>query len=245
MIRRGSGPPAILLHGFCGGAAEWTPTIEGLAPSLDVIAPDWPGFGDAHAEPPLGSLAAMADRVIALADSLGLARFHVVGHSMSGFVVQELLLRHPDRVDRAVLYGAGLANGGSRFEPIARTIERLREEGVAATARRVCATWFVDREASPAYAAAAALGARMSLAAAVAALAACAEADYTGRLGGAANPALVVIGEHDRTFRVDDARALAGGFPNGRLEVMRGCAHAAHLEDPATFNRIVAGFLGT
>lgn len=48
----------------------------------------------------------LADDVIGLAEHLGLERFAVLGHSYGSFVAQELVLRHPARVDRLVLVGA-------------------------------------------------------------------------------------------------------------------------------------------
>ena len=65
----------------------------------------------------------------------------LVGHSMGGMVVQEIVRLAPQRVQRLVLYATsalGLLPG--RFETMERSRERLKEDGVEATARRISAT---------------------------------------------------------------------------------------------------------
>lgn len=57
----------------------------------------------------MDSIAAMADDAAALATHVGWRRYHVFGASMGGMAAQELVLRHPDAVDRLVL---GVTNPG-------------------------------------------------------------------------------------------------------------------------------------
>lgn len=244
VLRQGAGAPLLLLHGFCGAAAGWQAMMQTLAGRFDVIAPDWPGFGASLDRHFCTSIDAMAGRVIALADAFGLARFSVLGHSMSGFVVQHLLLQHGARVDKAVLYGAGLsARRSGRFETLRATIERLRAEGSRATASRVCATWFVAQQHAAAYASCVEHGAMMDVDAGAAALQACETIDFCGRLSSVDHEALVMLGDRDRTFSVDDAQQLAAALPNARLCVLPGCAHGAHWESPELFAQVLMDFL--
>jgi 2-hydroxy-6-oxonona-2,4-dienedioate hydrolase len=244
MLKAGRGPPLVLLHGFCGAARGWQALVDSLSDGFEVIAPDWPGFGESTDRTPLASVPDMAAWVVSLADRMGLERVSVLGHSMSGYVVQALLRDHEGRVDRAVLYGAGLADpAAARFESLDRTIDRLLREGAEATARRVCATWFVEGEAAAGYRGCVADGARMDVAAGVAALRACEGIDFAGTLRAVGRDALVILGDRDRTFRVGDAVALREALPEASLCVMPGCAHAAHLEAPRLFADIVRGFL--
>ena len=82
----------------------------------------------------------MADDVAALADGLGIGRFHVAGFSMGGMIAQTLALRHPERIlSLASLSSAtgnpatGLGRLGTIWKIIrprgpARTKEEAREE---------------------------------------------------------------------------------------------------------------------
>lgn len=237
-------PALILLHGFCGTSEAWSDLAASLSDRFRVLTPDWPGFGDRLHEPPLPTVAAMAQQVLALADAEGLDRFHVLGHSMSGFVVQELLRDHPERVERAVIYGSFAAmQAGGRFESVEDTAARVQREGVAATAQRIVTTWFVDGAAHPRHAECVAQGSRMSMEAALAAMQACAPVDYSGALAHVRRPVLVIAGEHDRTASLSASIALARGIPGAALCVLPQAAHAAHLEQAALFELAVRRFL--
>lgn len=243
-----SGEPAheavILLHGFCSNARTWDRVAASLQEAFTVLAPDWPGFGARRTEPPLRSIEAMARHVLDLADRYRLRRFHVVGHSMSGFVVQHLLIHHPERVGRAVLYGTfcSLAEGG-RFESVEDTADRLRRDGIDRTVERIVATWFLAGARDPDFAEAVRQGSQMALEAAVAAMAACGGFDVASQLGGVRSPVLVVVGERDQTVRLDAAVDLARRIPGAGLAVLPHAAHAAHLERAELFDLLLAQYL--
>lgn len=243
--RQGRGPALILLHGFASSSLFWSALMDSLQADFDVIAPDWPGFGAAGQELPYGRLQEFAAGVAALADELGLERFHVVGHSMSGFVVQELLCRHSARLDTAVLYGAGLSvNKGRRFETVAQTLQRLRTEGPAAAARRVVDSWFAQPSRSAdAHAACLAAAAGMSVEAAAAAIEATQHADYTDKLQGCDTPVLVLGGEAERSHPPASALELQRALGNAHLCILPFCGHAAHLEQPQWFEAVLRSFL--
>ena len=44
-VRRGSGPPLVLLHALGADAFMWDPVMDRLATERDVLAVDMPGFG--------------------------------------------------------------------------------------------------------------------------------------------------------------------------------------------------------
>ncbi|MEN9937432.1 MAG: hypothetical protein RLZZ387_4011 [Chloroflexota bacterium] len=102
-LRAGAGGRGtLLLHGWGDSKEIWRPTLPALAQRGLTVAPDMPG----HGRSPLAGAARMADlarRITTLADSLGLAEFDLVGHSMGGNVALELALTHPGRVRRLVL----------------------------------------------------------------------------------------------------------------------------------------------
>ena len=98
------GLPVVLVHSLAGNAAQWTEQLGHLRRSRRAIAVDLRGHG--RSKPPGDgdySLAGMADDVAAMAETLGLQRFVLVGHSMGGGVALTYAGRHPDRVAGLVL----------------------------------------------------------------------------------------------------------------------------------------------
>ncbi|OWT63601.1 alpha/beta hydrolase [Candidimonas nitroreducens] len=243
--RQGKGPAVMLLHGFASSSLFWSGLMDALEPDFDLIAPDWPGFGAAGSRQPYRRLPDFASGLLALADELGLQRVHVVGHSMSGFVVQELLCHHPERLGRVVLYGAGLSvNRGRRFETVEQTLQRLQAEGVETAARKVVDSWFADAARSPAaHALCLQAAAGMSEQGAAAAIEATQNADYTGKLQGCATPALVLSGEAERSHPPASALELYRALGNAHLCILPLCGHAAHLEQPLWFESVLREFL--
>ncbi|WP_018700192.1 alpha/beta fold hydrolase [Amorphus coralli] len=245
-LRAGAGPPLVLVHGYLGGAAMWEREVARFAGAFDVIAPDLPGYGGSADRPAPDRIGGYAAAVLAHLDTLGLDRFHLLGHSMGGMIAQEMAATAPGRVDRLVLYGTGPRGVlPDRFEPIQTSRQRLKADGVAATARRIAATWFRDGEKAPAFALCERLGQAISLETARAGLDAMEAWDGREALGRIGAPTLVLWGDRDRSYGWPQPEALWRGIGGASLAVVPGCAHNVHQEKPEIFATLLADFLGT
>jgi len=123
------GTPVLLLHGYTDTSRSFAGTMEQLAalrPDLRLIAPDLRGHGDSSlpAGPECPSAPERCFRMVdfaadalALLDGLGIARAHLVGHSLGSLVAQEIALSHPERVERLVLLGSAAS---ARDNPVGR-----------------------------------------------------------------------------------------------------------------------------
>ena len=242
--RAGAGEPLVLVHGYLGGSRQWAAEIDQLGRHFDVVAVDLAGYGEARHRLAPSEMAAHAQAVLATLAALGIERFHLLGHSMGGMVAQELVHQAPHRVDRLVLYATGPQGSiPGRFETMARSRERLAQDGVERTARRISATWLRDHEASPAFEALAALACQASEQAALAGLWAMEGWDGRDRLAAVRQRTLVVWGERDRSYGWAQIEALWRGIPQASLAVLPNCAHALHLESPAIFHALLTEFL--
>lgn len=243
-LRRGSGAPLVLVHGYLGGAGMWRREVERFSDRFDVIAPDLAGYGARAAEASPDTIAGHARDVIAGLDRLGIARFHLLGHSMGGMIAQEIAAHIPDRIDRLVLYGTGPRGVlPDRFEPIETSRRRLRADGVPATARRIAATWFVDGQDATAFPVCAALGKLVSAQTVLAGLDAMEGWDGRAGLARITAPTLVLWGDRDRSYGWSQPEALWRGIDGASLAVVPGCAHNAHQEKPHLFEALVSDFL--
>ena len=163
---------------------------------------------------------------------------------MGGMVVQELVKLAPARVNKLVLYGTGPQGSlPGRFETMGRSRERLAEDGLVRTAKRICATWLLDKEESPAYEALAALAVHSSEQAARAGLFAMERWDGRDHLQAIQQTTLIVWGEGDRSYGWSQIEKLWRTIPNASLAVLPTCSHALHLERPALFHALLLEFL--
>jgi 2-hydroxy-6-oxonona-2,4-dienedioate hydrolase len=242
--RVGVGIPLVLVHGYLGGSDQWEAPLPTLSEHFEVITLDLAGYGKANHLAAPTDLADHARNVLTTLDSLGIERFHLLGHSMGGMVVQEITRQASHRVDKLVLYATGpLGCIPGRFETMARSRERLREDGVERTARRICATWLLDCEASSAFEALAMLATQASEQAASAGLSAMESWDGREHLGRIQQDTLVLWGEGDRSYGWPQIEMLWRGIPRASLAVLPNCAHALHLERTALFCILLIEFL--
>lgn len=111
--RRGRGPALLMNMGSASTMAEWDPALlRSLAARHRLIVYDYRGIGRSSATGLARlTIGRMADDAAGLLDALAIRRASVLGWSLGGFVSQQLVIRHPGRVDRLVLVGTN--PGGS------------------------------------------------------------------------------------------------------------------------------------
>ena len=242
--RCGNGPPLVLVHGFLGGIDEWDDRGASFSPSFDVIAVDLPGFGGSAAIPAPATLAAHADLIEELLDSLDIKRCTLLGHSLGSMITQQFALSCGERIERLVLYGAAsTGNLPGRFETFDATIDRLERVGIVEGAEAIIASWFVTGRNHPAYAVYRRMAEEANANAAVVTLRAIAQWQVTDRLGSITVPTLVIGGDRDRSTEPGEQFRLWRGLPYGQLCILPNCAHAAHLEQPDIFHQLLSRFL--
>lgn len=240
----GSGPDLVLVHGYLGGAGMWDAQLLAFSEAFRCIAPNLAGFGDSAGLNAPDTIDGHARQVLATLDDLGVDRFRLLGHSMGGMVVQQMAAIAPERIERLVLYGTGpVGLLPDRFESIETSRQRLAADGLAATARRIAATWFVKGAEAEGYNTCVREGSKATMQAALASLSAWETWDGTPALARFTMPTLVVWGDGDRSYGWSLPEALWRGIPDCRLAVVPGCAHNVHMEKPAIFNAIVRDFL--
>lgn len=233
----------VFVHGLMGGSQQWQQQLDALC-DFDTVALDLPGFGKNAQIDARTSIPDFATWALDELSAQGVERFSLVGHSMGGMVAQEMVARAPERIDRLVLYGTG-ATGvlPGRFETIATSKDRASAEGSNATARRIAATWFLQRDQAPAYESCAQIAELSGIDAILAGLDAMNGWDGTAKLPHIKARTLVIWGDHDRTYPWRQTEELWKSIDGACLAVLPGCAHASHLEKPTLFNAMVEDFL--
>lgn len=235
--------PLVLVHGFMGGAAQWTRQAS-LDAGRELIAVDLPGFGARADEPPLHRMEDFAAAVLKDLDRRAVTTFDLLGHSMGGMIVQEIVRLAPARVRKLVLYGTG-ATGvlPGRFETVETSIARAKTDGPRATARRIAATWFLKGSEDSEYEACAAIAEKATLRAIIDGLRAMQDWSGEAHLSSILCDTLVLWGEADRTYPWPQVETLWKTIPRTHLAVLPNCAHAVHLERSDVFNTLLNDFL--
>lgn len=234
----------VFVHGYLGGSPQWAAQAEVFSGHFQVITPDLPGFGlNRELEAP-ETIGGFADYILNELDKQGVNSFHLVGHSMGGMIVQEMVARAPEQVEQLVLYGTGpMGMMPGRFETIDESRRRVTEEGVEETGRRISATWFLDGQKADGYQICADLAASAPLQAALAGLSAMESWSGMPSLSKIESPTMVLWGDGDRAYQWTQPELLWREIVGARLAVIPGCAHAVHLEKPQLFNSTLMDFL--
>jgi pimeloyl-ACP methyl ester carboxylesterase len=116
---RDDGAPVIFVHGNLSSSAFWHPTMLALPDAYRPVALDLRGFGRTEPKPvdATRGLRDYADDVVATMAALGLANAHLVGWSLGGAVVLQVLRDHPELIRTLTLvnpvspYGYGGTRG--------------------------------------------------------------------------------------------------------------------------------------
>lgn len=247
-VQAGSGPPALLIHGFGASTFSFRETIPALSPRFQVTALDLPGFGysDRSLEHDYSS-ASQAELVARFMQDQGIHDALVVGHSSGGVVALRLAHRHPELISRLVLVGS--MNPRQRLMPAAlvkltKPLMPLLGLGSGLSRRAMRRTVHDPAFASPAVVAG---YNRPSLVkgthAALQRIVQDSAKDEPIDLETIQIPALLLWGESDRLVPLAVGRRLLEEIPDARLEVLPEAGHLPLEERPAAANAILLRWL--
>jgi len=244
----GSGAPLLLIHGFPLSSKIWSHQIDGLKADFRVIAPDLRGFGMSEAPLAGYSMDTYADDIAALMTHLGLESAVVCGMSMGGYVLLNLLNRHPERVKGACFMvtrcGADDEAGKARRTALA---EEVMITGVKVTADLFSRILFAPGTAatcSELVTEVVGIMQGMKKEGIAGGLLAMRERpDYCSKLAGFTVPSLMIGGEEDQAIPVEESRILAGRLPNASLSIIPEAGHMVMLEQPEAVNSALRSFL--
>ena len=251
---QGEGPALLLLHGFTGSNAMWTPHLAAFE-GFTTVSVDLLGHGESDAPPTPNRyrMERCVDDLTSLLDHLEIERVAVLGYSMGGRVALQLALRAPGRLWALVLESAspGIDDDAEREDRVrsdAALADEIERNGIDA---------FVDGwQALPLFASQSRLSAAareelrrqrlrnspVGLANSLRGAGAGQEAPVLNRLGEIRIPTLLIAGALDQKY-VALARKMSDALPCARTHIMPDAGHATHLEQPEAFGRVVREFL--
>jgi pimeloyl-ACP methyl ester carboxylesterase len=105
IVRRGSGPPLLILHGF-QTLDPSLPFLDALGRRFEIIAPSHPGFGRSPRPDDFRSIYDVVQLYVELLASLPYDKVSLLGLSFGGWLAAEIALKAGHRIDRLILVDA-------------------------------------------------------------------------------------------------------------------------------------------
>jgi pimeloyl-ACP methyl ester carboxylesterase len=226
----GAGDPLLLLHGGLTTNASWALQVPVFAQHYRVTAPERRGHGHTpDIEGPI-TYPDMTTDTVSFIETMGLGAVHILGWSDGGMIGILLAARRPDLVRKLIVYGAGYSSEGYPPGAIEGIVERPADDPEMAMFRSF-------------YEAATPDGAdhfpvvldkirRLWLE----------DFDYGADVARITAPTLVLVADDD-LITLDHATRFYLQLASGQLAVLPGTSHAACLERPELFNKVVLDFL--
>jgi pimeloyl-ACP methyl ester carboxylesterase len=103
--RVGRGQPVLFLHG-ANGLPQWLPFFDALADGYEILVPEHPGFGGSDDPPWIRNVPDLAMFYLDFIEELGLDRFHLIGHSLGGWLAAEIAIRDRSHLQSLTIMSA-------------------------------------------------------------------------------------------------------------------------------------------
>jgi len=240
----GKGFPLVLVHGFLGSTDMWKPQIDYFKNNYNVITPALPGFGKSNSVQSCDSIECMAKAVLQGLKKKEIKRFNLLGHSMGGMVVQEMVKLAKERISKLICYGTGpIGNIPSRFETIDESKKKMKNDGLEFTSNRIAKTWFVEGDKAKYFYLCSAAAKETSIETAMNGFIAMKNWSGLNNLKNIKNKTLIIWGDKDRVYNFNQVKILKDNIPDNDLKIIKGCSHNVHLEKPNEFNESIDNFL--
>jgi pimeloyl-ACP methyl ester carboxylesterase/DNA-binding CsgD family transcriptional regulator len=247
----GSGPPLVYVTGWLSHLElSWAlpaerAFFEALAQGRTLIRYDKPGCGLSGRTPPERySMAQELDALDAVLGAAGVGRFELMGASLGAAVAATWAARHPERVERLVLYG-GWVNGADIAAPEFRThVLGLVRQHWGLASGLLADVFAPDADAGTRAAFVRYQQESADAGTACAMLASAYAVDLRELLPRITAPTLVVHRDRDRAAPIGEGRRLAEGIAGARFTTVEGRSHLPYIGDANALTQPIRRFLG-
>lgn len=242
-------PALVFLHGIGGAARAWRGQLEAFGDRYHAIAWDMPGYGNSA---PLASvsIASLAEALQEFLRQVGAIKPVLVGHSIGGMIVQQLLVKNPQIASAVVLAQTSPAFGKPDGEWQKSFIDaRLgpldRGETMVSLAPTLVRELVGDNPDIKGMDLARDCMAGVPEATYRATMLALLGFDQRDALKTIAVPTLVLSGSKDNNAPAPMMAKMASYISSAKYVELEGVGHLANLERPGIFNAALDQFLKT
>ena len=246
----GKGHPILLISGLNSDNASWAGICAKLAKHFRVITFDNRASGRSDAPDSKYSIRDLADYAIDLLGHLRIKKCHIIGHSMGGYIAQELAIHYPERVGKLILEATAFVSSARNNMLVNDFLKRFEKDHDNEALMRSWAYWsfspktferknYIEQfiknaSAYPYLQSAEGFKGQIN---ALESFNACA------RIKNIKAKTLVIIGSDDILIYPEESMKLARGIKGSIFEEIKDAGHCVHVEKPDVFTSKVIQFL--
>ena len=245
----GEGYPLVMIMGYGSTMDMWEDQlINSFSKDYKVIIFDNRGIGETSEGQKDFAIEQFAEDTYGLMDALDIEKAHVLGWSMGSYIAQELALKHPEKINKLVLYASVCSP--EMFPPSPEVLSAL--EDTSGTPEEQGARWISvifpsdwiknngERIKEIFYRP---LGNVKPENIGKQAMAIGKWEGSCSRISSINNKTLVIAGKEDVLVPPVNSEYLASKISNSKLVLVDGAGHALMFQDPEKFTREVTEFL--
>jgi len=246
----GKGTPLLLIGGIGSDSSSWSGVVKEFSSHFQVILFDNRGCGRSDIGDNEYTVSVMAQDAIKLLDFLKIKQTHIIGHSMGGYIAQELAIHNPECIGKIVLESTAPVSSKRNIILFRDIYDQLEREGCSQAWIKRWAFWlfsprlFTDSSFIDAFIKNSleypylqkADGFKRQIDA-------IASFDARDKINTLKAKALILEGKDDILITPEESVILAKNIPGSIFQVLDGVGHSIHIENPGLFTDTVLDFL--
>lgn len=235
-VEEGKGEPLVLLHGLFGALSNFADLIEHFRSTHRVIIPLLPLYDLSLLET---SVSGLAKHVTKFVDAMNLSQMHLLGNSLGGHVGLAYTLKHQDKIKTITLTGSSglFENGMGETYPKRGDYEFIRKKtAMTFYDPNVASKELVDEVFSI-------VNNRLKAIKIIYLAKSAIRHNLGDELKSITIPTCLIWGKNDTITPPMVAEEFHQLLPNSELHWIDKCGHAAMMEVPGEFNKILSEFL--
>ncbi len=244
----GEGNCLVLIHGYTDNLNLWYNQVPAFSEHYRVLTYDVRGFGKTEVRGGTYSMGLFAEDLRALLEALGIESACVLGYSMGGRIALEFAQTCPETAAGLVLANSGMGETPSREMQERRKmmVDVLQQGDIEVISELMTEASFSPglKDRNPtAYEKYKSIKMQNNPSEYLAVMQAIVGAiDSPADFGSLRCPTLIIAGDRDGFMDVSVGEAMRDAIPDAEMHVLP-TGHAAAIEEPEAFIRIVLGFL--
>jgi 3-oxoadipate enol-lactonase len=242
-IEKGSGQETILLvHGNVSSSEYWDKFSSLLPPRYRAVALDLRGCGQTEHPQEGYNVPRFVEDLSQFTERLGLARFHLLGHSMGGMTSMLFALKHPERVHTLGLLDSVPADGLFLNDEVRSYFRQLLND--RNLLRQVMETAVMPYGEGPSFAERAAeIAAACAPQTFIENLESMHQINFISEVSKITPPTLIMHGKDDAVIPLEFMVPTMKALLEAQVIIFTRCGHSPQVESPKQFAKIYLHFI--